>query len=202
MYNHWHFAPWIGPIALVAPLLVLAVLSIVIMGGQRASRWCETRRRRSRGATRLGARPCTTWPCTTWPGNTLLANAQRGAAGGRDAHGSAEVLASDLDRDQIVDRLAAAVGEGRLSFEEGTERIDRALRSRHLHELEQLVADLPILGAASSRPVPHAGHRRALAVGAVLVVLAAVVLQVSTGLWALWPLVVASVATTSLVSRR
>ena len=183
MYSHWHFAPWIGPIALVGPLLVLAVLSIVVMGGQCAGRWREARRSRSRAAARSGgARPGTTRA--------------------RDALRAAAVLASDLDRDRIVDQLSEAVGDGRLSFEEGTDRIDAALRSRHLHELERLVADLPSLDAAPSTSVPHATRRRALAAGAGLVVIAAFAVQVSTGLWALWPLAVALVAAASLVPRR
>ncbi|MGC8472069.1 MAG: DUF1707 SHOCT-like domain-containing protein [Acidimicrobiales bacterium] len=184
MYGHLHFAPWIGPIALVAPLVVLAVFSVVVMGGQRAGRWCDARRNRSRagarsaGARSLGAKPT--------PASRPRARA----------------LASDLDRDRIVDRLSEAVGEGRLSFEEGADRIDAALRSRHLHELEGLVADLPALDAASGAPVRHPARRRVLAAGAAFVVLAALAVQVSTGLWALWPLAVASVAAASLLSRR
>ena len=183
MYSHWHFAPWIGPIALVAPLLVLAVLSVVVMGGQCAGRWCEARRSRSRAAARSGG-------------------AQPGTTRARDALRAAAVLASDLDRDRIVDRLSEAVGDGRLSFEEGTARIDVALRSRHLRELAGLVADLPALQTASNVPAPHAVHGRALVGGATLVVLAAFTVQITTGLWALWPLAVASVAAAALLSRR
>ncbi len=194
MYGgHWHFAPWIGPIALVAPLLVLAVLSIMVVGGQRAGRWCDARRSRSRAT----ARPAAAWPCTTRASDTAA-----GATRPGDAVRKAAVLASDLDRDRVVDRLSQAVGDGHLSLEEGTERIDAALRSRHLRELEDLIADLPALQAASSTPAPHATHRRALAAGAALVVLAAFSVQLSTGIWALWPLAVAAVATASLVSRR
>ena len=189
MYGHLHFAPWIGPIALVAPLVVLAVFAVVVMGGQRAGRWCDARRNRSRagarsaGARSLGARSLGAKPT---PGSRPRARA----------------LASDLDRDRIVDRLSEAVGEGRLNFEEGADRIDAALRSRHLHELEGLVADLPALDAASGAPVLHPARRRVLAASAAFVVLAALAVQISTGLWALWPLAVASVAAASLLSRR
>ena len=189
MYGHLHFAPWIGPIALVAPLVVLAVFAVVVMGGQRAGRWCDARRNRSRagarsaGARSLGARSLGAKPT---PGSRPRARA----------------LASDLDRDRIVDRLSEAVGEGRLNFEEGADRIDAALRSRHLHELEGLVADLPALDAASGAPVLHPARRRVLAASAAFVVFAALAVQISTGLWALWPLAVASVAAASLLSRR
>jgi len=193
MCNHWHFAPWIGPITLVAPLLVLAILSIMVVGGQRAGSWCESRWNRSRSAAR---------PADAWPGTTRASDASAEAARAGGGVRKTAVLASDLDRDRIVDRLSEAVGDGRLSLEEGTERIDAALRSRNLRELERLVADLPAHHAASSTPVQRAGHLRALAAGAALVVLAAFAVQVSTGLWALWPLAVASVAAASLLSRR
>ncbi len=193
MYGHWHFAPWIGPIALVAPLLVLVVLSVVVMGGQRAGRWCDARRSdRAKAAARSGGTP---------PGTTSVGGAAAGVAGAHEArHGV--LLASDLERDRIVDQLSEAVGDGRLSLEEGTERIDAALRSRHLRELERLVADLPALSAASGTPARHPAQRRTLVAGAALVVLAAFVVQVSTGLWALWPFAVASAAMASLLSRR
>ena len=188
MYSHSHIAPWIGPIALVAPLLVLAVLSVVVTGGQWAGRWCDARRSRSRAV----ASPA---------GPTRGDGAGRMARAGDAVHGAA-VLASDLDRDRTVDRLSEAVGDGRLSFEEGTARIDVALRSRHLRELAGLVADLPALQTASNVPAPHAVHGRALVGGATLVVLAAFTVQITTGLWALWPLAVASVAAAALLSRR
>ncbi len=194
MYGHLHFAPWIGPIALVAPLVVLAVFAVVVMGGQRAGRWCDARRNRSRaGARSAGARSA---------GARSLGARSLGAKPTPGSRPRARALASDLDRDRIVDRLSEAVGEGRLNFEEGADRIDAALRSRHLHELEGLVADLPALDAASGAPVLHPARRRVLAASAAFVVLAALAVQISTGLWALWPLAVASVAAASLLSRR
>jgi Flp pilus assembly protein TadB len=53
------------------------------------------------------------------------------------------VLASDADRDAVIDRLRDAAGEGRLQPEELEERVDAALRARTYGELGRLVADLP-----------------------------------------------------------
>lgn len=55
----------------------------------------------------------------------------------------AELRAGDQDRDRIAGRLRAAVGEGRITLEEMTERLDRVYTARTYGELEALVADLP-----------------------------------------------------------
>ncbi|MGC2207483.1 MAG: DUF1707 domain-containing protein, partial [Candidatus Dormiibacterota bacterium] len=92
---------------------------------------------------------------------------------------------------------------GRLSFEEGGQRIGAALQSRYRRELERLVMDLPALAsAARPSPPPHAARRGGLLAAAVVVVLAALVVQLAVGLWVLWPFAVASVATVTLLSRR
>ena len=66
--------------------------------------------------------------------------------------GGSLVRASDADRDRVVEALAAASAEGRLTLEEYSERSDAALVARTLGDLASLIADLP----ASSLPaVPH-----------------------------------------------
>lgn len=60
--------------------------------------------------------------------------------------------ASDADRDQVLDVLRAAAGDGRLTADEFTERMEAALSSRMLSELVVLTADLASgPGGASAR---------------------------------------------------
>ncbi|MGH8823735.1 MAG: DUF1707 SHOCT-like domain-containing protein [Jiangellaceae bacterium] len=55
-----------------------------------------------------------------------------------------EILrAADADRDAIVERLASAMGEGRLRPEEYPERVEQAYSAKTYAELDRLVADLP-----------------------------------------------------------
>jgi len=54
-----------------------------------------------------------------------------------------QLRASDAERQVIADRLNAAVGEGRLTLEEFTERVGSAYAARTHGELELLVTDLP-----------------------------------------------------------
>jgi Domain of unknown function (DUF1707) len=102
------------------------------------------------------------------------------------------VLASDLERDQTLQTISHAVGEGRLNFDEAERRIEAVLHSRHRHELAGLVGDLP--QPALSEP----GNRRGsslLPLGllalAAITILAAVVVQATAGLRELWPVAVA-----------
>lgn len=53
------------------------------------------------------------------------------------------VRASDAERQAIADRLNAAVGEGRLTLEEFSDRVGAAYAARTQGELERLVTDLP-----------------------------------------------------------
>jgi hypothetical protein len=67
-----------------------------------------------------------------------------------------QLRASHADRDQIVDVLTAAAGDGRLSPEELDDRLERALAARTYAELAVLIADLPAtpgLGTAPAGPV-------------------------------------------------
>jgi hypothetical protein len=54
-----------------------------------------------------------------------------------------ELRVSDADREAAVVRLREAGGEGRLTFEELAERVERADAARTASELEAVTADLP-----------------------------------------------------------
>ena len=56
--------------------------------------------------------------------------------------GPPEVRASDADRDQVVDVLRVALGDGRVTTDEFGERMEAALSARTLGELVVLTADL------------------------------------------------------------
>jgi hypothetical protein len=53
------------------------------------------------------------------------------------------IRASDAERDATVERLSAATGDGRLTLEEFSQRMDQATSARTQAELARLVADLP-----------------------------------------------------------
>jgi Domain of unknown function (DUF1707) len=64
--------------------------------------------------------------------------------------------ASHADRDQVVELLRVAAGDGRLSAEELDDRLERALTARTYAELAALTADLPATPGAVVVP-PGAG---------------------------------------------
>jgi hypothetical protein len=65
-------------------------------------------------------------------------------AGGPGPAGSApELRASHGDRDQVVEVLRIAAGDGRLTADELDERLEAALTARTYRELAALTADLP-----------------------------------------------------------
>jgi hypothetical protein len=68
--------------------------------------------------------------------------------------GSSLVRASDADRDQTVEALAAASAEGRISLEEYSQRSEAALRARTRGDLASLIADLPAPQQRDAAPVP------------------------------------------------
>jgi hypothetical protein len=72
--------------------------------------------------------------------------------------GDSLVRASDADRDRVVEVLAAASAEGRLTLEEYSERSDAALAARTLGDLAGLTTDLP----ASSPPALRQGDAAAV----------------------------------------
>ncbi|MGH3166896.1 MAG: DUF1707 SHOCT-like domain-containing protein [Trebonia sp.] len=65
------------------------------------------------------------------------------------------VRASDADRDRIVEILATANAEGRLSLEEYSQRSENALTARTLGDLAGLTADLPAPRAGDAVAVPE-----------------------------------------------
>ncbi|NMO88530.1 DUF1707 domain-containing protein [Actinomycetospora sp. TBRC 11914] len=60
--------------------------------------------------------------------------------------------ASDAEREAVVVRLHAAVGEGRLTADEAGDRMAAVYAARYREELAAPVADLPGTGAAASGP--------------------------------------------------
>lgn len=62
--------------------------------------------------------------------------------------------ASDAERDATATALARAVAAGRLTLDEGVERMDLAYRARDRSELEAVTADLPC------EPLEDAGNAR------------------------------------------
>lgn len=70
---------------------------------------------------------------------------------------TAELRASDADRDRIADILREALAEGRLSADEHAERVEGVLAAKTVGELDAFIQDLPIAhqrGAARAA-APH-----------------------------------------------
>jgi hypothetical protein len=71
-----------------------------------------------------------------------------------EQHEGSLVRASDADRDQTIEALAAASAEGRLTLEEYAQRSETALVARTHGELAGLTADLPASPQGDAAPVP------------------------------------------------
>ncbi|MGB6454209.1 MAG: DUF1707 domain-containing protein [Streptosporangiaceae bacterium] len=69
-----------------------------------------------------------------------------------DSRRDSDLRASHTDRDEVVEKLRVAAGDGRLTPEELDERLEVALTARTYSELAALTADLPAAGS----PVPVA----------------------------------------------
>jgi hypothetical protein len=105
-----------------------------------------------------------------------------------------DIRASDADRERVVDDLRIHTGDGRLTVDELTQRIDRAYAAKTLAELDTLLVDLP---RPSNRLVPvppshvaRIARGRSLSfVAARCAVLdaAAVVIWLATGRGWFWP---------------
>jgi hypothetical protein len=68
-----------------------------------------------------------------------------------DGEPASGIRASDAERDATLERLSAATGDGRLTLEEFSQRMDRATTAKTRAELDRLVTDLPTdVGAAIS----------------------------------------------------
>ena len=70
-----------------------------------------------------------------------------------DDESEAGIRASDAERDATVERLSAATGDGRLTLEEFSQRMERATAARTRADLDRLVADLPADAAAPGSAV-------------------------------------------------
>ena len=78
--------------------------------------------------------------------------------------GDPRMRASDADRERTVTVLREHHAEGRLTADEFSDRVDRALAAKTIGELDALLADLPgidlyRLPAAGIRPAPPGGRR-------------------------------------------
>jgi|SRR5215469_15596102 len=86
------------------------------------------------------------------------------AGGGEPAAGGGEpaagIRASDAERDATLQRLSAATGDGRLTLEEFSQRMDRATTAKTRAELDRLVTDLPTEAGAASSAVAERGPGR------------------------------------------
>jgi hypothetical protein len=84
-----------------------------------------------------------------------MADPQAGTGGQSDLAAfvaGEELRASHADRDQVVELLRVAAGDGRLSPEELDERLEHALTARTYAELAALTADLPATPGAVVMP--------------------------------------------------
>lgn len=64
------------------------------------------------------------------------------------------IRASDAERDATVERLSTATGDGRLTLEEFSQRMEQATGARTRAELDRLVADLPAEASAAGAAQP------------------------------------------------
>jgi Domain of unknown function (DUF1707) len=82
-----------------------------------------------------------------------------GATAG-DGEPATSIRASDAERDAVLRRLSAATGDGRLTLEEFSQRMDRAATAKTRAELGRLVADLPTGAGAAGGAVAERGPGR------------------------------------------
>ena len=74
------------------------------------------------------------------------------------------VRCSDAEREKTCSALHVAAGEGRLSLDEVDERIEKVFAARYRHELDDVIADLPVAPeAATGWPAIVTAVRRQLA---------------------------------------
>lgn len=72
----------------------------------------------------------------------------------------ADLRASDAEREQVVELLNRHAGEGRLTLEELSQRIEQAYNAKTRAELEPLTADLPTEPNAARTPVSRPSRRK------------------------------------------
>ncbi|GLW64180.1 hypothetical protein Arub01_24240 [Actinomadura rubrobrunea] len=73
--------------------------------------------------------------------------------------GAPPARVSDAEREAAVERLRVASVEGRLTFAELAERTEKAYLAATRADLEEIVADLPAMGAPGAEPAPPAPRR-------------------------------------------
>ncbi|MFF5263675.1 DUF1707 domain-containing protein [Actinomadura viridis] len=78
--------------------------------------------------------------------------------------GGDPVRASNAEREAVVEALRVASVEGRLTFEELTERSEKAYLAVTRGDLERILADLPGMGAPGAEPAPPQVRRRFTAI--------------------------------------
>jgi hypothetical protein len=69
---------------------------------------------------------------------------------------AADQRASDADREEVVERLRIAAGEGRIGHDELDERLARALSAKTYRQLHATVDDIPRDRGAGNRRLPQA----------------------------------------------
>ena len=79
----------------------------------------------------------------------------------------APVRPSDAEREEVVQRLQTAVGEGRIDLDEFSQRVDAVYQAGTTAELAPLLADLPAPAAAAPAVGEIVGERTSGAVGSV-----------------------------------
>jgi hypothetical protein len=111
---------------------------------------------------------------------------------GPDGH---RIRSSDAEREQVAHILRTAMGEGRLTLDEGEQRLIAVYQAVYRDDLAQLTADLPENGRYALADLPEAKmaavrHRRrnaAVVAAVVLVAMALIGMWVLTGVHVLWP---------------
>ncbi|MEU6581112.1 DUF1707 domain-containing protein [Nocardia sp. NPDC046763] len=111
--------------------------------------------------------------------------------------GQENMRASDRDREQIVDRLRVAMGEGRITLHEFDERLQQVYSARTYGELAPIMSDLPA-PRGPGRPASRAGDSGSVPIWVkiiwapwVFVNLMCVVIWLATGMGYFWPIWVA-----------
>jgi hypothetical protein len=96
-----------------------------------------------------------------------------------------KLRASDLDRQEVVDRLRGALEDGRLPMDEYVERVGLAYQAVTYGDLDPLCADLPAAGPVIAAPeaAPRAAAPSAVAPGRGVFASLPTVLKV---LWTIW----------------
>jgi hypothetical protein len=111
------------------------------------------------------------------------------------------VRASDVDREAVVVRLTAAVGDGTLTLAEVEERQTAAYAARFRHELLPLTADLPVPPAAEVVVRRRAPVRAFVPAAAVLLVVLWIISPVPF-FWPVFPLAFIAVRVSAASRRR